>query len=282
MVSPVFFKISCSALVIFAFVSCTRKHPKYFDNYSCTKSGLYYKILKIGDGDYKINAWDDITFSCSFKKCNDSVFFSSQSEKVYYNPEDSLDKTFFLSHFNGLVEGDSVSYYVKTKELFQKYFQTPVPDYCKNDSLIKVDVLIKHLDKEIKISETELKKIHCYIEEKGLNGVKELPNKIYILESKKSQSADVVAKGRTVVLSYKGWFLNDSLFDNPFHPLQFVYGTPDQILKGLNFVIKGMNKGEYAKIILPSYLAYGESGSSNATVPPFTPLLYEITITDIK
>lgn len=268
--------------LLLVYSSCKRKHQLYFDDYSRNEAGLYYKMLKIGDGDYKVGPWDDVTFTCSFKKLNDSVFFSSSREKIYFNPEDSLQKNLFVSHFLGLVEGDSISYYVKTQNLFTDYFQVPVPDYCKNDSLIRVDVRISHLEKEVKISETELKTIKDYIAQKDLDEVVELPNKIFVLERKASESADKVTKGRTVVLSYKGRFLNDSLFDAPFYPLQFVYGTPDQVLKGINFVIKGMGKGEYAKIILPSYLAYGERGNSNATVPPFTPLLYEITITDIK
>lgn len=269
-------------VVLIALVFCSRKHKTYFDDYSRNQAGLYYKIIKIGDGDYKINTWDDITFSCTFKKSNDSIFFSSANEKVYYNPEDSLDKALFISHFIGLVQGDSLAYYVKTADVFNKYFQTAIPEYCKNDTLIKVEVMIKHLDKEIRISEKELKVIKTYINKKGFNNVIELPNKIFILEQKKSNNSEMVMKGKTIVLSYKGRFLNDSLFDNPFYPMQFVYGTPDQVLKGINFVIKGMNKGEYAKIILPSYLAFGENGNSNATVPPFTPLVYEITITDIK
>lgn len=269
-------------ILLVILTGCKRKHPLYFDKYSRNEAGLYYKILKIGEGDYKISAWDDITFSCVFKKQNDSVFFSSSREMIYFNPEDSLNKADFVSHFIGLVQGDSVSYYVKPKELFGNYFQTPVPDYCKNDSLIKVDVMIKALQKEVKISESELTLIRKYIDAKNYSDAVELPNKIFILEKKEGEKNNPVTRGRTVVVSYNGRFLNDSLFDHPFYPLQFVYGTPDQVLKGLNFVIKGMNKGEYVKIILPSYLAYGESGSSNATVPPFTPLVYEITINDIK
>jgi FKBP-type peptidyl-prolyl cis-trans isomerase len=61
-----------------------------------------------------------------------------------------------------------------------------------------------------------------------------------------------------------------------------VYGTPDQVLKGINYVIPRLKVGQSAKIILPSRLAFGEKGSSNGTVPPFTPLLYEITLNDIK
>jgi FKBP-type peptidyl-prolyl cis-trans isomerase len=180
------------------------------------------------------------------------------------------------------VKGDSVIYLMTPEQLFGNYFQTTVPDYCKNDSLIKVEVGIKELIKEVKITEKELKTIKEYITKNSYEIVTELPNKIFILEHKQGLGSDVVARGRSVSVDYKGRFFNDSLFDDPAYPLQFNYGTPDQLLKGLNFVIKGMHKGEFIKIILPSYLAYGEGGNTNGTVAPFTPLVYEITITDIK
>lgn len=268
--------------VVLCLVYCNRKPPLYFDGFSRNSAGLYYKIVSIGDGDYKINVWDDITFTCNFKKQNDSVFFSSGRETIYFNPSDSLNKALFIGHFTNLVKGDSVIYLMKPKQLFENYFQTTVPDYCKNDSLIKVEVGIKDLVKEIKITDKELKLMKEYISKNNYKIVTELPNKIFILDHKEGLGTDVVAKGKSISVSYKGHFLNDSLFDNPPYPLQFNYGTPDQLLKGLNFVIKGMHKGEFIKIILPSYLAYGEGGNTNGTVAPFTPLVYEITITDIK
>lgn len=268
--------------LVIVFAACNRKPPLYFDGFSRNNAGLYYKVVTIGDGDYKINVWDDVNFTCTFKKQNDSVFFASSQEKLYFNPADSLNKAMFLAHFMNLVRGDSVIYYIKTKTFFENYFQTPVPDYCKNDSLIRVEVGIKELVKEIKITEKELKTIKNFIKENDYEITTELPNKIFILEHKQGVGTEIVAKGKQVSVSYKGWFLNDSLFDNPLYPLQFSYGTPDQLLKGLNFVIKGMHKDEFIKIILPSYLAYGESGNTNGTVAPFTPLLYEVKITDIK
>jgi FKBP-type peptidyl-prolyl cis-trans isomerase len=239
-------------------------------------------MVVIGDGDYKINTWDDITFTCNFKRQNDSVFFSSTRETIYFDPSDSANKALFISHFTGLVQGDSVIYLITPQQLFENYFQTPVPDYCKNDSLIKVEVGITGLEKEVKITEKELRSIKEYISKNNYKIVTELPNRIFILEHKQGLGQDIVARGRSVSVDYKGRFFNDSLFDHPDYPLQFNYGTPDQLLKGLNFVIKGMHKGEFIKIILPSYLAYGEGGNTNGTVAPFTPLVYEITITDIK
>jgi FKBP-type peptidyl-prolyl cis-trans isomerase len=261
---------------------CHHKPPVYFDGFSRNDSGLYYKMVGIGDGEYRINTWDDVTFTCNFKKQNDSVFFSSSREMIYFNPSDSVNKALFIGHFTNLSMGDSVIYYVKPKELFENYFQTRVPDYCKKDSLIKIEVGIKDVKKEIKITDKELKIIKEYIKKNNYEIVTELPNKIFILEHKQGSGTDIVSRGRSVSVDYKGRFFSDSLFDKPPYPLQFNYGTPDQLLKGLNFVIKGMHKGEFIKIILPSYLAYGEGGNTNGTVPPFTPLVYEITITDIK
>lgn len=269
-------------LSFFGLIGCRNKPPLYFDGFSRNNAGLYYKMVGIGDGEYKINAWDDITFTCNFKKQNDSVFFSSSRETIYFDPSDSVNKALFVGHFTNLSKGDSVIFYVKTKELFGNYFQTEIPDYCKNDSLIKVEVGIKDLVKEIKITDKELKTIRDYIKNNNYEIVTELPNKIFILEHKQGSGTDSVTKGRSVSIDYEGRFFNDSLFDDPAYPLQFNYGTPDQLLKGLNFVIKGMHKGEFIKIILPSYLAYGEGGNTNGTVAPFTPLVYEITITDIK
>lgn len=268
--------------MVFLVFSCKRREPLYFDGFSRNEAGLYYKIITIGDGEYRINAWDDVTFTCNFKTQNDSVFFSSKNESIYFNPSDSLNQALFIGHFTKLVKGDSAIYFMKPKELFEGYFQTEVPAYCKADSLVKVEVGIKELVKEVKITDKELKIIKDYITEHDYKVVNELPNKIFILEYKKATGTDVVARGRAVSVDYKGWFFNDSLFDKPPYPLQFNYGTPDQLLKGLNFVIKGMRKGEFMKIILPSYLAYGEAGNTNGTVAPFTPLVYEITITDIK
>jgi FKBP-type peptidyl-prolyl cis-trans isomerase len=64
--------------------------------------------------------------------------------------------------------------------------------------------------------------------------------------------------------------------------LEFTYGTPDQLIKGLNIVIGTLKKGEFVKIIVPSRLAFGEKGSSNGSIQPYTPLVYNLKIIDIK
>lgn len=281
-------KVFIPFFLLFLAFACKRKEKLYFDGFSMNNDGLYYKIISIGDSKSKMQLLDDVTFICNYKKQNDSIFFSSSNEKTFISVSDTLNAKFLEWHLVQLSEGDSAVYLIKTKDFFKHYFQINVPDFCKNDSLIKVELKITKIEKNKEIRAKnphfpiELKKIGDYIASKNITLLKELPNSIFVIGTENSLDSKVVSNGKTITVDYKGWFLNDSLVDVPAYPMQFVYGTPDQLLEGLNFVINGMHKGETKKIILPSHLAYGESGSSNGVVPPFTVLRYEIKILDVK
>ena len=43
-----------------------------------------------------------------------------------------------------------------------------------------------------------------------------------------------------------------------------------------------MREGEKAKIIIPSQLAFGENGSSTGIVPPYTSVIYEVTMLKVN
>ena len=91
-------------------------------------------------------------------------------------------------------------------------------------------------------------------------------------------------KGKKIKLFYKGYFLDGTLVD--YTPnnwaFEFTYGQEGQLIEGLQLALRKLKKGEKAKIILPSQLAFGSEGSSNGTVPPYTPLVYQIEIQDVK
>ena len=103
----------------------------------------------------------------------------------------------------------------------------------------------------------------------------------YELEKKGNQNQKVKF-GEKIKVSYQGFFLDGKPIDFKPQQIEFIYGTPDQFIKGLNIVIGSLKKGEFSKIILPSRLAFGELGSSNKFIQPYTPLVYKITLIDIK
>ena len=48
------------------------------------------------------------------------------------------------------------------------------------------------------------------------------------------------------------------------------------MIAGLEDAIGRMREGQRALVILPSYLAWGEKGSSTGIIPPFTTVIYEV------
>jgi FKBP-type peptidyl-prolyl cis-trans isomerase len=202
--------------------------------------------------------------------------------------EDTL-KNPLIKHLLRLTEGDSMCYYFRTSDFYPMYFKTDkIPFFSLKDSLVKADIKLKEIlnDQGLNalfenfINEEEVQVERFVAAAKNDEIIKDSTGIIWIEHTRTTNEAP--RYGTQVSLSYKGYFLDGKLIDNSNGNFSMTYGTPDQLLKGLNFVIKEMRKGEYAKIILPSSLAYGKTGSSNGAIPPFTPLLYEIQLTEVK
>ena len=88
--------------------------------------------------------------------------------------------------------------------------------------------------------------------------------------------------GKKINIEFQGYHLDGRPIAQGRQTMEFSYGTPDQIINGLNIVIGSLKNGEIAKIIVPSRLAFGEKGNSNGTIKPYTPLLFEIKITNVQ
>ncbi len=270
-----------------------------FNGYSRDSSGYYFKLISIGDGNESPRNDDVVVFEAVMKTQSDSVFWDTKHDAangmyVALNTSDILGSC--DSYFSKMVEGDSVSFLLKPSVLFRDYFDTIVPSFCGNDSLVKLDVkLIQIISKaefeSLKKNSTgqdeeedreleELQIIDCYLLQ-NYKYVKADANGIYEL-SKTTTNLDKVESGKKVKVSFKGSFLDGKPIDKTEQTLEFIYGTPDQLIKGLNIVIGSLKKGETTKIIVPSRLAFGELGSSNGSIPPYTPLVYNIKIIDIK
>jgi FKBP-type peptidyl-prolyl cis-trans isomerase len=198
-------------------------------------------------------------------------------------------------YFLKMVEGDSASFLIKPAVFFRDFFDTIIPPFCNHDSLIKLNVrltqiiskaeyeALKENAKGHDVEDTELQelqKIDSYLQ-KHYKLVKANENGIYIIE-KTNTNLEKVTYGKKVKVTYQGYFLDGKQVDANEQTLEYIYGTPDQLIKGLNIVIGSLKKTETTKIIVPSRLAFGELGSSNGAIPPYTPLVYKIKIIDIK
>ena len=86
----------------------------------------------------------------------------------------------------------------------------------------------------------------------------------------------VTARYNCVVFDDVNTLLDNRLIDT----ISFKIGYSKQ-MRGLNYAIKLLQIGDKAKIIIPSYLAFGMSGYGK-TVPPYSTLLLNVELLNIK
>lgn len=280
------------------FIACANflircKAPVSNKTFSYHKAGYWWKLISFQSDSFSYSPNSIAWISADFKTQNDSVFYDSEHDlrDRFFIKIDSNIRSNCLKHLVSVVSAnDSVCGLINTKSFFKQQFNSEIPFFCKNDSVIKVNFKIKQIlnEKEYgniksKIINNETKEIESYFGNPSVFENSRDSLGFYWVEkpiiSDNSQGADY---GDQITISYEGAFLNGRIMDSSPPEFQINYGTPDQLLKGINFVISRLKKGQNSKIILPSHLAFGETGSSNGSIPPFTPMLYKISIIEIK
>ena len=264
------------------------------NTYAYHPGGYYYHLVAFSTHTFSYSPGNMLHLAASFKTQGDSVFWDSYNNlnDNFFIAVDSAARHNFIKHYSSRCSaGDSISLLIKTGAFFKQQFKSSqVPYFCKNDSVVKVDLKVKRIlgPVEFKAINTDLgqkeqRQINDYIERSRDGVVTEDSLGFYWIGKTAGQERLVPLKpGALVKLSYRGTYLNGRFLEASPKNFEIIYGTPEQLLKGLNYVIGRIKIGQNAKIILPSRLAFGENGSTNGTVPPFTPLLYEIKITEVK
>ncbi len=272
---------------ILFFLSCGHKTKSA---YNFSENGYWYKLIAF-ENDAVNNASNltIIKLNISFKTQADSVFFDN------YNNTNSIllleargkDELNFISKqcLNANV-GDSLELLIPCTIFYKQNFSSDkIPFFSAKDSVVKVNLKVLAFLSEqdyqnalLTNSNKEIQEITNFFggEKKALEARDSVG--FYWVEKPKSDSQNNLKIGDTLSLTYKGGFLNGRIIDYSPTNFKLKVGTPDQLIKGLNLVISKLKLHQNAKIILPSRLAFGQNGNVFLNIPPFTPMLYEISI----
>jgi FKBP-type peptidyl-prolyl cis-trans isomerase len=280
------------ALVLF-FTRCGRR-DKTINGYS-PKDNFYYKLISLGDGKIKPDTADYLWVDAACYTLKDSVFWDTRHDagQGFFVRHHSF---LFARHLYTLSEGDSAQYLLPTAVFYRELFNFPVPFFSKNDSAVKFSVRVLkilsqdeyghindslHAARQQRAGE-EYAQVYNYITQHFKKSIEF--SKDAFLEKSAETCGDSVKWGRKVTLAYKGYFLDGRLADYtpPDRPFEFRIGQEGQLIDGLRLALYHLRKGEKAKIILPSRLAFGSLGNSNGSIAPYTPLLYEVQVLDVK
>lgn len=265
-----------------------RHAKKTLDNGFHKYQNIYWKILAFEDTTHNIQTNDILVLDAEFFTQHDSLFWNSHHEgndAFFIQIKDSALHTFYHP-FYLLSEYDSVCVYAPPSIVLSEIFNLDsLPYFLKNDSIVKCFIKIKK-----KYASLEFIKNSFQSHEKQI--IKNFllkNNPLYQTDEHQIIWLDPLPIPdklnnmpiHEATLAYRGYFLDGRLID--FNDsLCIRYNDSLQILQGLNYVIKKLQIGQSAKIILPSQLAFGSKGSLNKTIPPYTPLLYEIKLIQIK
>ena len=121
---------------------------KQMDGYTRDSNGFYYKLLSIGDGNESPLKENIIVLDVVMKTQSDSVFWDTKHDApngLFISLDSKLVEGSCRDYYLKMVEGDSVSFLIKPSAIFRDYFDTIAPDFCKNDSLIKMNVKLNQI-----------------------------------------------------------------------------------------------------------------------------------------
>jgi FKBP-type peptidyl-prolyl cis-trans isomerase len=295
------FCFSSKALFIFiicvALFSC-KKTVKTVGGFTLNDDNIYVRYCEISDEDETPEKNDWLLLNVNYKTQNDSVFFTSRhhSWNGYFFKFGETKNKPLLKFMEKMAVGDSAQIMLNPVIFFNEIFDSGSPDFVAGDSIVKIEMkLMAIMEGDEKLVYEESKRLECgRKKDKERQTIQEYANKKFkqfvsindqlIYKKTKYTNDSLVKKGKQVSVRFRGFFLDDFLFDHSCYekPFDFTYGSEGQLLPGLQIVLKEMREGEVAKIILPSQLAFGEEGSSNGFIPPHTPLVYEIEVLNVK
>ena len=104
------------------------------------------------------------------------------------------------------------------------------------------------------------------------------------IEIIKQGTGEEAKNGNTVAVHYTGFLENGTKFDSSLDrgkPFAFTLGI-GQVIKGWDLGVLGMKVGEERKLVIPSELGYGETGTPGGPIPPNATLIFEVELLEIQ
>ena len=121
--------------------------------------------------------------------------------------------------------------------------------------------------------------IKKYLADNMITTAQKQPSGLYYVPVVTDASALRATAGKTVYVRYVGKYLDGRVFDSSGSaPFSFVLGR-GRVIPGWDEGIALMHKGDKAKLLIPSALAYGSSGAGS--IPPNTVLYFDVELTEI-
>lgn len=237
-----------------------------------TPSGLKFKLLARGNG-VQADSGDVVNTNYVGRLTNDSIFYSSFSSLKSKSPVKIIlgkgrqikgwDEGILLMH-----AGDSAQLTIPPKLGYGSQAIHSIPP----NSTIIFNVKLLKVEKPPKTFDV-----------KGKDTLSTASGLKYIM-LKSNPSGEKIEKNYLVTYYYTAFLEDGEIFRTTFYDNRksnmLRAGAGDNI-KGLDEAFLLLRKGEKARIIIPSDLAFGEKGLEK-TLPPNSDLIYDVSIINVQ
>ncbi len=139
-------------------------------------------------------------------------------------------------------------------------------------TLILAVVFLSSCSKDGNQREDDVNLIKAYIEDNGLVAESTLNDLYYVIDEPGNDEHP--GPSANITIKYTGWFLDGTEFDSSDgKAVTFQLGN---LIRGWKLGIPIFGKGGKGMLLIPSYLAYGTTGSQSGTIPPNSVVIFEI------
>ena len=237
-------------------------------SYSKTSSGLLYKIMEAGTGNYP--AAGDIVSVHYIGKLEDGTQFDSSHDR-----QEPLEFELGVGQVikgwdEGLAllkKGGSALLVIPPELGYGNRQIGPIPA----NSTLYFEVSLIDIKPGIKIEPFNIQGKASTTTDSGLEFI--------LVEMGSGLRA---AAGNTVSVHYTGYFQDGSIFDSSLkrgQPYEFILGM-GRVIAGWDEGVALMKEGDKARLIIPYYLAYGERGYG--PIPAKATLIFDIELLKVK
>jgi FKBP-type peptidyl-prolyl cis-trans isomerase len=269
-----------------------------YEGFSSFDGEGYYRLNALGDGPELKNVayaeWSvDLGLLREANKSYQSGFGVEVSDQDFWVKNDALRNA--LLHLRA---GDSVSYLVPFSAIKEGVF-----DEFSNDGVKVHDTVMMNIELKVELSmdslayanylhELEIERqaqasfqLKTYLEEKGMIENYQFYQGTYWRFLDSIPSGENIQYGDEIAVKLKGSFLDGKVFDSAKDSSEYIYfplGKAGQVVRGIELILPKMSIGERTEVICPSYLAFGNQGSSTGLVPGRTPVMFEVELINLE
>jgi len=291
--------ITLGAVIATMMITSCSKYP----GFKKTESGIFYKYYVESKDTTKVTEGSILTMNLKYRlkiADKDSVLFNSSTMPKAFEMSQAKSefKGDIYEAFGMLHKGDSATFIINAKDFFIKTAKgSQLPEGVDSTTAIYFDVKLLNVEtpearqkaeaeKAAKLKGEEPGKIQAYIAKNKVT-VAPTASGIYISTQNPGSGRGIVkgdfVKINLTVTTIEGKKLFSTLDQN--NPITFEFGKPFDT-KGFDEAVATMKKGSKANVLVPSVMGFGEQGrkdmSGQDIITPYSPVIYDIEVLDIK